>query len=183
MKKIRKQNLIPVAGIESRILLIRGQKVMLDADLAELYDVETKALNKAVKRNAGRFPSDFMFQLERQELTNLRFQIGTSSLHGGGRYLPYVFTQEGIAMLSGVLKSPRAVQVNVAIMRAFVRMRGFLLSQQELAERLATLEKKYDSHDDAIQEIFFAIKKLMSPPKPSRKPKREIGFHTLMART
>jgi ORF6N domain len=179
MKQIQK-NLAPLAGVEGMIHLIRGQKVMLDADLARLYGVETKNLNKAVKRNRDRFPADFMFQLESQEVANLRFQFGTSSSHGGQRYLPFVFTQEGIAMLSGVLNSSRAIRVNVEIMRAFVRMRGFLLSENDLPRRLAELEKKYESHDEAIQEVFFAIKKLMSP-RPRRGPKREIGFHTLLA--
>jgi hypothetical protein len=181
MKKIQKQNLLPVAGIEAMIYFIRGRKVMLDADLARLYGVKTGILNKAVKRNIERFPADFMFQLEREKAANLTFQIGISSSHGGRRYLPYAFTQEGIAMLSGVLKSLRAVQVNVEIMRAFGRMRGLLLSQNELAKRLAALEKKYESHDGAIQEIFFVIKKLMSPPKPPRRLKRDRISHIACA--
>lgn len=174
-------SLIPVAGMETNIFLLRGQKVMFDADLARLYGVETKSLNKAVRRNLERFPADFMFQIDRAELADLRFQFGTSSSHGGKRYLPYAFTQEGIAMLSSVLRDPRAVQVNVEIMRAFVRMRGFLLSQNDLARRLASLERKHSSHSAAIQEIFSALKKLMTAPKPLRASKREIGFHPWFA--
>jgi hypothetical protein len=178
-KIIKSNNLVPVMGMEAGIYLLRGQKVMFDADLARLYGVETKILNKAVQRNLERFPADFMFQIDRKELANLRFQFGISSSHGGKRYLPHVFTQEGIAMLSSVLRSPRAVQVNIEIMRAFVRMRGFLLSQNDVAKRLRELEKKHSSHGAAIQEIFFIIKKLMSSPKTPRTPKREIGFHTI----
>ena len=174
--------LVPVAGVESCILWLRGQRVMLDADLARLYGVETKALNKAVKRNAGRFPADFMFQLAADEVAALRFQSGTSKGRGGRRYLPYVFTQEGIAMLSSVLRSGRAVAVNIEIMRAFVRLRGFLASQGELARKLAGLERKYTSHDKAIQEIFRAIKQLMQSPASAHKSRREIGFHTGLAK-
>jgi hypothetical protein len=181
MKKIIKNNrLVPIVGIETSIFLVRGQKVMFDADLARLYGVETKALNRAVKRNLDRFPIDFRFQLSREELKNMRYQFGTASRRNA-RFHPFAFTQEGIAMLSSVLRSPRAVQVNIEIMRAFVRLRGFLLSQNELVTRLATLEKKHDSHSAAIQEIFSVIKKLMLPPKPPRAPKREIGFHTLFS--
>jgi hypothetical protein len=130
------------AAIESRIHLLRGGKVMLDADLAELYGVATKNLNKAVERNRERFPKDFMFRLAASEFADLRFQYGTSSHHGGRRYLPYAFTQEGIAMLSSVLRSPRAVAVNIEIMRAFIRMRGMLVSVDELARKLDALERK-----------------------------------------
>lgn len=174
--------LIPVAGMESRIHLLRGQRVMFDADLARLYGVETKALNKAVRRNADRFPPDFMFQLAEDEVAALRFQSGTSNGRGGRRYRPYAFTQEGIAMLSSVLRSGRAVAVNIEIMRAFVRLRGFLASQGELARKLAELERKYASHDNAIQEIFRAIKQLMQAPVPADKPRREIGFHAGIAK-
>ncbi len=172
--------LVPVAGIEARIQVVRGRRVMLDADLARLYGVETKVLNKAVKRNAPRFPSDFMFQLSPREAANLRFQFGTSSSYGGRRYSPFVFTQEGIAMLSGILRSQRAVVVNIEIMRAFVRMRSFLALQGEFARRLVELEQKHESHSAAIQEIFLVLKKLMLPPKAPRVPRREIGFHTQM---
>jgi hypothetical protein len=165
---------IPFAAVESRIHLIRGVKVMLDADLAELYGVATKNLNKAVERNRDRFPTDFMFHLNAQELTDLRFQIGTSNKRGGRRYLPYVFTQEGIAMLSSVLRSPRAIAVNIEIMRAFIRMRGMLVSVDELARKLEMLERKALAHDKDLAEIFEALRELMTPPET---PRRQIGFH------
>ena len=134
-------SLIPIEKIEKVIYLIRGEKVMLDRDLASLYDVETKVLNRAVKRNLKRFPLDFMFQLTAEEAENLRCQIGTSSLrHGGRRYFPYVFTEQGVAMLSTVLNSERAVLVNIEIMRAFVKLRQMLTSNTELARRLDELE-------------------------------------------
>jgi hypothetical protein len=158
---------VPFAAIESRIHLIRGNKVMLDADLAELYGVATKNLNKAFRRNRERFPDDFIYQLTRQEVANLRFQIGTSSSHGGQRHMPYVFTQEGIPMLSGVLRSPRAVAVNIEIMRAFIPMRGMLLSVE-------ALERKAVANDQDMEEVFAALKELMTPLEP---PRREIGFH------
>ena len=146
---------------------------MLDADLAELYGVATKNLNKAFRRNRERFPGDFMYRLTRQEYANLKFQFGTSSLHGGRRYLPYAFTQEGIAMLSSVLRSPRAIAVNIEIMRAFIRMRGMLLSVDELA-RMEALERKAVANDHDMEEVFAALKELMTPTEP---PRREIGFH------
>lgn len=153
------------------ILTVRGHRVMLDADLATLYGVETKQLNRAVKRKADRFPEDFMFQLTRSEVAALRYQIGTSNGRGGRRYLPYVFTQEGVAMLSSVLNSPRAIAVNVAIMRAFVRLRQMALSVDELARKLTEMEQKYDQQ---FQEIFEAIRQLITPPES---PNRQIGFH------
>lgn len=162
--------LIPSEIIEKKILLIRGEKVMLDADLAELYGVETKILVRAVKRNIDRFPADFMFQLDEDEFENLRFQFGTSSRWGGRRYLPYVFTEQGVAMLSSVLNSDRAVKVNIEIMRAFVKLRQMLASNVELARKLADMEKKYDSQ---FRIVFDAIRQLMTPPQ---KPKRMIGF-------
>jgi hypothetical protein len=165
---------VPFAAIESLIHLLRGNKVMLDADLAQLYGVATKNLNKAVERNHERFPEDFMYQLTRQEFANLRFQIGTSSLHGGRRHLPCAFTQEGIAMLSSVLRSPRAVAVNIEIMRAFIRMRGMLVSVDELARKLDALERKALAHDKDLEEVFEALRELMTAPE---KPRREIGFH------
>jgi hypothetical protein len=165
---------VPFAAIESRIQLIRGNKVILDADLAQLYGVETKSLNKAVERNRNRFPEDFMYQLTRQEFANLRFQFGTSSLHGGRRHTPYAFTQEGIAMLSSVLRSPRAVAVNIEIMRAFIRMRGMLVSVDELARKLDALERKALAHDKDLEEVFEALRELMTLPES---PRREIGFH------
>ena len=163
--------LIPVEMIEKKILLIRGEKVMLDADIAELYGVETKMLVRAVKRNIDRFPSDFMIQLNRKEFENLRFQFGTSSRWGGRRYLPYAFTEQGVAMLSSVLNSERAVKVNIEIMRAFVRLRQMLASNAELARKLNALEKKYDQQ---FKGVFDAIKQLMTPQDTKKKSK--IGF-------
>jgi phage regulator Rha-like protein len=165
-------NLIPVERIERAILSIRGEKVMLDSDLAELYGVETKALNRAVKRNQNRFPNDFMFQLTSEEAANLRCQIGTSSSqYGGRRYLPYAFTEHGALMLANVLNSERAAQTSVMVVRAFVRLRQMLASNAELSRKLAVLENKYDAQ---FKVVFDAIRQLMSPPA---RPKREIGFH------
>jgi hypothetical protein len=162
---------IPVERIERSILFLRGQKVMLDADLAALYGVETRRLVEAVKRNIGRFPADFMFQLTREEFDILRSQFATSSSWGGRRYTPYAFTEQGVAMLSSVLHSERAIQVNVAIMRAFVRLREMLASNKKLAHRLDELERKYDA---SFRAVFEAIRELMAPsPVP---PKRRIGF-------
>ncbi len=155
--------------IEMRILLLRGHRVMLDTHLAELYAVETRELNKAVKRNLERFPEDFMFQLTYQEVRNLKFQFGTSSW-GGTRKLPRAFTEQGVAMLSSVLRSQRAVQVNIEIMRAFVRLREMIGSSKELAKRLDELEKKYDSK---FKVVFDAIRQLMAPHEP---PRPRIGF-------
>jgi len=169
-----KGGLISEKVIEQRIFIIRGQKVMIDQDLAELYVVPTKILIQAVKRNVQRFPFDFMFQLTSKEVVNLRSQIVTSSW-GGRRYRPYVFTEQGVAMLSSILKSKRAILVNVAIMRAFVRLREFLLTHKELAHQLAELERKVDLHDQEIRSIFEAIRQLMAPPPEP--PKRKIGFH------
>jgi len=165
---------IPAERIERRILLLRRQKVMLDADLAELYGVPVKVLNQAVNRNINRFPSDFMFQLSKHEFEALRSQFVTSNRgRGGRRYHPYAFTEQGVAMLSSVLNSERAVQVNIAIMRAFVRLRQVLSSNKELANKLAELECKLVSHDGHIRSLFDAIRQLMMPPDP--KPRR-IGF-------
>jgi len=165
-------NDLELAKIEQRIFLVRGQKVMLDADLAELYRVPTKSLNLAVKRNADRFPEDFMFQLTDDDVAGLRFHFETSKRgRGGRRYAPYAFTEQGVAMLSSVLRSPRAVQVNIAIMRTFVRLREMLLSNAELARKLAALENKYDAQ---FKVVFDAIRELMLPPDP---PRRKIGFH------
>ena len=165
--------------ITRAIMLIRGQKVMLDEDLADLYEVETKALNRAVKRNLDRFPEDFMFQLTAKEFADLRFQSGTSSLRsqigtsrwGGRRYLPFAFTEQGVAMLSSVLRSRRAVLVNIEIMRTFVRLRRLLASHADLARKLDALEKKYDAQ---FKVVFDAIRELMTPLEP--KKKRPIGF-------
>ncbi|MCX5846777.1 MAG: ORF6N domain-containing protein [Deltaproteobacteria bacterium] len=164
------KSLIPVEIIEKKILLLRGEKVMLDADLAELYAVETKMLIRAVKRNIDRFPSDFMIQLDKEEFKNLRFQFGTPSLWGGRRYPPYAFTEQGVAMLSSVLNSERAVQVNIAIMRTFVKLREMIASHKDLAKRLDALEKKYDAQ---FKVVFDAIRQLMEPAKTKR---RRIGF-------
>jgi hypothetical protein len=169
--------LIPVERIQRAIFLVRAEKVMLDADLAALYGVSTGNLNKAVKRNLDRFPLDFMFQLTSDEAENLRFQIGISSSDfGGRRYLPYAFTEQGVAMLSSVLRSKRAVQVNIAVMRAFVQLRQVLSSHTELARKLADLEQRIEGHDTAIRSLFDAIRQLMAPPPPEP-PKPEIGFH------
>lgn len=167
--------LVPVESIAQSILLLRGQKVLLDADLAELYGVETKVLLQAVKRNRERFPEDFMFQLTADEFGNLRSQFVTSSW-GGRRYAPYVFTEQGVAMLSSVLKSPRAIAVNIEVMRAFVRLREMLSSNKELAAKLNELEHKLESHDQAIAGILNAIRELMKPPQPAKK--QPIGFVT-----
>lgn len=167
---------LPVELIERRIYVIRGHKVMLDSDLAELYQVETFNLNKAVKRNSDRFPEDFMFQLTDVEWQALRFQIGISNSRGGRRFFPYAFTEQGVAMLSSVLNSDRAVQVNIAIMRAFVKLREVMTTHKDLAHKIEALERKYTKHDDEIKVIFQAIKKLVeAPPVP---PKRRIGFRT-----
>jgi hypothetical protein len=177
--------LVPVERIERLIYLIRGQKVMLDSDLAEIYGVTTKRLNEQVGRNADRFPPDFAFQLTRQEVANLRSQIATSSLkirpkfatvrsHGGRRYRPLVFTEHGAIMLASVLNSPVAVEASVRVVRAFVRLREMLASNRELAHRLDELERKFEGHDEAIRNLFEAIRQLLSPPEPKR---RKIGFH------
>jgi hypothetical protein len=160
--------------IGRRIHLIRSHRVMLDSDLAELYQVETKALNRAVQRNPTRFPEDFMFRLTPKEVAGLRCQSGTSSFHGGRRYAPYVFTQEGVAMLSSVLHSSRAVQVNVAIMRAFVRLREVMATHKELSDKIAELERKFSKHDKEIQVVFNTLKRLIEPPPAS--PRRRIGY-------
>lgn len=158
-------------AIESRIFLLRGHRVMLDADLARLYGVAVKAPNQAVKRNAGRFPADFMFQLSWEEARRSRSQIVTLIGRGTNlKYRPLAFTEQGVAMLSSVLKSRRAVQTNVEIMRAFVRLRGLIGHNQELAERLDALESKYDGQ---FRAVFDAIRELMAPPAT---PKRRIGF-------
>ena len=168
------KSLIPADRIEKTILLIRRQKVMLDADLAELYGVETRVLVQAVKRNLGRFPEDFMFQLSKEEADFLRSQIVTLEKGRGqhSKYLPYAFTEQGVAMLSSVLHSQRAIQVNIEIMRAFIRLRQMLATHIELARKLDALEKRYDSQ---FKQVFDAIRQLMAPPEPKRRP---IGFRT-----
>lgn len=165
-----------VEQIESKIYLIRGQKVMLDVDLATLYQVTTFNLNKAVKRNRVRFPDDFMFQLNHGEAEPLKFQIGMSKKtgRGGRRTLPFAFTQEGIAMLSSVLRSEQAILVNIRIMRVFVQMRSILISTKDLEMKLLELEAKSDRHDGELLVVFDAIKKLMSTKSIPRK--RIIGL-------
>ena len=158
--------------VERNILLIRGHRVMLDTDLAKLYRVPTKAINQAVKRNTNRFPVDFMFQLTSEETTALRSQFVTSKNRGGRQYRPYVFTEQGVAMLSSVLHSECAIHVNIAIMRAFVQLREMIGSNKGLARRLNELEKKYDSQ---FRVVFEAIRELMA--EPESKVKR-IGFKT-----
>ena len=165
--------LVPSERIEKRILLLHGQKVMLSTDLAELYGVEPKVLVQAVKRNIKRFPDDFMFQMNFQEVMCLRSQIVTLKKRGQHiKYRPYAFTEHGILMLSSVLNSERAVQVNIEIMRAFVKLRELLASHKDLALKLAEIEKKYDSQ---FKVVFNAIRQLMAPPET--KPRR-IGFRT-----
>ncbi len=166
------QPLVPLTRIESIILTIRGQRVILDMDLASLYEVETKALIQAVKRNIDRFPEDFMFQLNKDESESLRSQFVTLKTGRGQhrKYLAYAFTEQGVAMLSSVLRSPRAVQVNIEIMRTFIRLRQLLSSNGELARRLDLLEKKYDAR---FKVVFEAIRRLMAPPATNRRP---LGF-------
>jgi len=168
-------NEISVEVVAAKILEIRGKRVMLDKDLAQLYGVDTRNLNKAVKRNIERFPEDFMYQLTQEEVTNLMFQNGTSSW-GGTRKLPYVFTEQGVAMLSSVLHSKRAIQVNIMIMRAFTKLREILLTHKDLAIKLKALERKYANHDEKIKAIFEAINQLLESPQ--EKPKPRIGFHS-----
>jgi hypothetical protein len=158
--------------IHAAILVVRGRRVLLDVDLAGLYRVETKVLVRAVKRNVDRFPDDFMFQISKAEFDNLRRHSGTSSSWGGRRYPPYAFTEQGVAMLSSVLNSPRAVRVNIDIVRAFVRLREMLHAGADLALKVAALEKKYDGQ---FQVVFDALRDLISPEK---KPRRHIGFRT-----
>jgi hypothetical protein len=186
------KEIIPIEHIAQAIFVIRGEKVMLDSDLAALYCVETRVLNQAVKRNADRFPDDFMFRLTLAEAQRLKSRIGMSKRQGfeaeevasmssqivmrfrGGRYRPYAFTEQGVAMLSSVLNSDRAVKVNIAIMRAFVKLRETLETNRELARKFEELERRVGKHDQEIAAIIEAIRQLMSPPK---QPGREIGFH------
>ena len=167
-----KRSVMTVERIRNSIILIRGEKVMLDADLAELYGVETGALVQAVKRNRDRFPSDFLFRLTKQEFKILRSQTVISRQWGGRRHPPYAFTEQGVAMLSGVLKSARAVRVNIEIMRTFVQLRRMLTSHVDLARKLADLEKKYDRQ---FSVVFEAIRELMTPLEPAR---QRIGFRS-----
>ena len=168
------QALIPQETIAQKIFLICGHKVMLSTHLAHLYGVEPKVLVQAVKRNLERFPRDFMFQLNAREFENLKSQFVTSSWGGLRRALPYAFTAQGVAMLSSVLRSKRAIQMNVIIMRAFVRLRQILSSHKALAHKLVELEKKFERHDHEIRSIFDAMRQLL---EPAEKPRRRIGFH------
>jgi hypothetical protein len=172
-KPVAGGRVIPIERITKSILLIRGQKVMLDEALAALYEVEVKVLKQAVRRNSERFPADFMFQLTDEEAARLRSQIVTLETGRGkySKYLPYVFTEQGVAMLSSVLRSKRAVRVNIEIVRAFVQLRQMLSSHADLARKLAALEKKYDAQ---FKVVFDAIRELTAPPEPSKR--RRIGF-------
>jgi len=165
------QSLVPVEAIVSKILFLRGEKVLLDRDLAELYGVETRVLNQAVRRNARRFPKDFMFTLTREEVTRISQSVTSSQVKYSKRVT--AFTEQGVAMLSSVLNSDRAIEVNVAIMRAFVQLRRMIGSHEELARKLAELEARLSEHDEQIQAIFEAIRQLMAPPD---RPPRKIGF-------
>lgn len=166
---------IPTEYIAQAIQVIRGQKVLLDADLAALYGVETKRFNEQVKRNRARFPDDFMFQLTEEEFAALRSQDATSNTgRGGRRYLPYAFTEHGAIMAATILNSPWATEVSVYVVRAFIRLRELLASQQALTQRLDTLEATLTEHDQAIREILKALRQLMLPPDPPKK--RQIGF-------
>ena len=168
------KEVIPIERIARLIFVFREQKVMLDSDLAALYGVTTGNLNKAVRRNPQRFPSDFMFQLAAEEAEDLIFQIGRSKGRGGRRHRPYAFTEQGIAMLSSVLNSDRAVKINIAIMRAFVKLHQMLETNRELARRFSELEQRVGKHDEEISAILEAIRQLMTPPE---KPRPQIGFH------
>jgi hypothetical protein len=166
------QALLPAERIEFAIVVLRGERVMLDEDIAALYGVETKTLIRSMKRNLDRFPIDFMFQLTLEEVEILRCQIGTSSW-GGRRYMPYAFTEQGVAMLSSVLRSERAVRVNIEIMRAFVRLRRMMTTQADLVRRLDELEQRYDGQ---FTVVFDALRQMMKPPKRGA---RRIGFQEL----
>jgi hypothetical protein len=170
-----KPALIPIDAIQNRILLIRGQRVMMDYDLAALYGVTTARLNEQVRRNIERFPEDFVFQLGKQEFAALMSQFATSNVgRGGRRKLPFAFTEHGAIMAASVLSSPRAVEVSVYVVRAFVRLRELLASNKELAKKLDELERKLSSHDRTIVQLVNAIRDLMAPPE--RKKNRPIGF-------
>jgi hypothetical protein len=160
--------------IIAKIYIIRGKKVMLDKDLAELYAVEAKRLNEQVKRNIKRFPVDFMMQLTREELKDLRSQFATANISSKSRSLPYVFTENGVAMLSTVLNSEKAIQVNIQIMRVFTKLREMMLTQGDIVQRLKEVEKKLEEHDQAFYDVFYQIKQILIQEE---KPKRRIGFN------
>jgi hypothetical protein len=164
-----------IANVEGAIHLIRGQRVMLDSDLAAIYGVTTKRLNEQLGRNRSRFPRDFAFQLTAEEFTNLKSQIATSSFHGGRRYRPWVFTEHGALMLASVLNSEIAIHASVRVVRAFVRLREMVAANAQLAVKLEELERRFDSHDDAIANLFATLKQLLEPPEAPKR--REIGFH------
>lgn len=171
----KEKSIIPIEVVSQRIFFIRGQKVMLDADLAELYEIPVKVLLQAVKRNSKRFPADFMFQLNKSELESLRSQIVTSKIEGRGgrRYLPYAFTEHGVAMLSSVLRSPRAVQMNILIVRAFIKIREILASNRDLAGKIEDLQREQKLHNKHINSIYTMLDKLINDPI---KPPKRIGF-------
>ena len=167
-------NLVPTEIIANKIFLIRGQKVMLSTDLATLYKVEVRALVQAVKRNIKRFPEDFMFQLSNDEFGNLKSQIVISSWGGARRAKPYAFTEQGVAMLSSVLNSERAIMVNISIMRVFSKLKQLALSHSELLRKVEALERKYGEHDRKIEVVFAALKKMLTLPEPKKTGK--MGF-------
>lgn len=170
----RNKGISPVEHIAQSILILRGQRVLLDSELAVLYGVTTKHFNQQVKRNQDRFPADFMFRLSAEELDDLRSHSATSSTgHGGRRYAPHVFTEHGAIMAAMILNSSRAVEMSVYVVRAFVQLRELLASDKEVAEKLAELERKLATHDQAIAGIINTIRQLMNPPEPGRRP---IGF-------
>jgi len=177
----KQKTIVSVERIERSILSIRGEKVLLDRDLAELYGVETRVLKQGVRRNIKRFPGDFMFELTKQEFEDWRSQFVTSKGDRMGlRYRPMAFTEQGVAMLSSVLNSPNAIQVNIAIMRAFVKLRQALSTHKELAVKFSELERKIEKHDESIEAIFEAIRQLMTPPE---RPRKRIGFEIKEGRT
>jgi len=170
--ELQKENIISEELVTKKIYLIRGQNIMLDKDLAELYGVDTKQLKRQVRRNAKRFPVDFFFQLTKEEVSGLRSQIGTSS-RGGTRYLPFAFTEQGVAMLSTVLNSERAIMVNIEIIRIFIRMRKLIASNKEILHKLEKIETKLGGYDEDISLIFEQLKRMLNPLQPARK---RIGF-------
>tara|TARA_B100001964_G_C14259402_1_gene614447 strand:- start:163 stop:765 length:603 start_codon:yes stop_codon:yes gene_type:complete len=174
--KPKTTKLIRHQSITEKILLVRNKKVILDRDLAELYGVKPIRLREQVKRNIKRFPRDFMFQLNDQEIDLMVSQIAIPSRKHLGGHKPYVFTEQGVAMLSSVLNSERAIEVNILIMRAFVKLREILLTHADLKKKIDRLEKKYESHDKEIKFVFEVIKQLLNPPLPPEKPKKKIGF-------
>jgi hypothetical protein len=182
MSKAKTMVMLDRSEIERRILVIRGQRVMLDSELAKLYGVLTKRINEQVQRNRDRFPEDFAYQLTQQEFMDLKSQFATSKAGRGGKQkLPWVFTEHGVAMLSSVLRSPRAVQVNIAIMRAFVRMRRLLATPGELVAQLNQLADSVQLHEEQIKTIADVLRRMMEPPP--EQTKRKIGFHTEMKST